>query len=397
MKLTVFTDLRCSAAVPGMVCALDSTRRYAFWTRYLAVFDEVTVVARLTALSTDGPALTGPGVSFVGAPDYNGAAQYLGRLPALRHVIAGACAERTAFISHVPGRVGTQAARHLRRIGKTYGVEVVGDPRAVFARGAVRHPLRPILRYVLPKDLQDVVRHAAAASYVTTAALQHAYPCDGLQIGVSDVALGPDALASEWKRARNDHGTFRMVTVGSLAQLYKGPDVLLDALADCVARGLDVGVVFVGDGRFRSRLEAQAAALGVSHRVLFRGRLSPGAAVRAELDAADLFVLPSRADGLPRALIEAMARGLPCLASRVGGIPELLAAEDLVTPGDSSDLADQIEAVIRQPERREEMAQRCLARARDFDEPLLVERRREFYRAVLERAGSDVHTVPAGS
>jgi glycosyltransferase involved in cell wall biosynthesis len=108
--------------------------------------------------------------------------------------------------------------------------------------------------------------------------------------------------------------------------------------------------------------------------------------VRAELDAADLFLLPSRAEGLPRALVEAMARGLPCLASRIGGVPELLAEEDLLTPGDVRSTAAQIESALRRPERRARMAQRNLERARDFQEEQLIGRRRQFYRELESRS-----------
>src|SRR5690349_24505273 len=108
--------------------------------------------------------------------------------------------------------------------------------------------------------------------------------------------------------------------------------------------------------------------------------------MRAELDSADLFILPSRAEGLPRALVEAMAHGLPCLASRIGGVPELIAEEDLLTPGDVRSTAAQIENVLRQPERRARMAERNLRRARDFQEEQLIGRRRRFYQEVIERS-----------
>lgn len=75
-----------------------------------------------------------------------------------------------------------------------------------------------------------------------------------------------------------------------------------------------------------------AGRLGVADRVTFVGTVPAGAAVRAHLDAADLVVVPSRTEGLPRALIEAMARGLPAVGTTVGGIPELLADVDLVPP-----------------------------------------------------------------
>ena len=123
--------------------------------------------------------------------------------------------------------------------------------------------------------------------------------------------------------------------MGTLEQLYKAPDVLLDAVGQCFRQGLDLELVWIGGGQYQQQLEARAKELGLSPRVRFLGQLPAGDAVRGELDRADLFVLPSRQEGLPRAMLEAMARGLPCIGSTVGGIPELLPAEDLVPPGDT--------------------------------------------------------------
>ena len=88
----------------------------------------------------------------------------------------------------------------------------------------------------------------------------------------------------------------------------------------------------------------------------FLGQLPAGEMVRAQLDKADLFILPSKTEGLPRALVEAMARALPCIGTTVGGIPELLPSEDLVPPGDVKALAETIEDVLRRPERLAKMS-----------------------------------------
>jgi glycosyltransferase involved in cell wall biosynthesis len=385
MELTVFTESRCALNAAGTVCTLDSPRAYPFWARYLECFSRVTVVARLAPHTIDGPALTGPGVCFSPLPHYSGPAQHVIRMPAIQRALQPVCERESAFILRLPGRVGGLAGHVLRRAARPYAVEVAGDPADVFRRGSIEHPLRPLFRRVFAADLRWLTRHAVAAAYVTERTLQQRYPCPGFTIAFSSVDLGPAAFAPAWKRARAEQRSFHLVTVGSLAQLYKGPDVLLAALAQLVAHDIDVNLAFVGDGRFRPRLEAQAAALGLHGRVEFRGHVPAGAPVCAELDAADLFVLPSRAEGLPRALIEAMARGLPCLASRVGGIPELLAAEDLVPPGDSSALAGQIEDALLRPARRNRMAERNHVRARDFRSELLAARRREFYQQVGDR------------
>jgi glycosyltransferase involved in cell wall biosynthesis len=120
-------------------------------------------------------------------------------------------------------------------------------------------------------------------------------------------------------------------------------------------------------------------------RTLFLGELPAGEAVRAELDRADLFVLPSRTEGLPRAMLEAMARALPCLGSTVGGIPELLPPEDMVSPGDVTALARKIREVLADPPRMSRMSARNLEKAQAYREEILQERRVAFYQHVKEK------------
>jgi glycosyltransferase involved in cell wall biosynthesis len=125
-------------------------------------------------------------------------------------------------------------------------------------------------------------------------------------------------------------------------------------------------------------LESRAAALGLGDVAQFRGHLTTPEAVRAELDQAHLFVLPSRQEGLPRAMIEAMARALPCLGSSVGGVPELLPAEDLVPPDDALALANKICEVLADPDRMARMSARNLEKSREYGEAL-DQRRHAFY------------------
>jgi glycosyltransferase involved in cell wall biosynthesis len=143
---------------------------------------------------------------------------------------------------------------------------------------------------------------------------------------------------------------------------------------------------WVGDGGYRSSLEGLSRRMGMGERVRFLGRLQAGSPVRQVLDSGDLFVLPSLCEGLPRALIEAMARGLPCIGTDVGGIPELLPPEALVRAGDPHALASKIREIILNPELANRLACQNLARSRDFAEPVLAERRSAFYAAVRQTA-----------
>jgi glycosyltransferase involved in cell wall biosynthesis len=175
--------------------------------------------------------------------------------------------------------------------------------------------------------------------------------------------------------------------IGSLAQLYKGPDVLIDAVA-LLPETLQLDVTMVGKGVHREALEQRAHARGQAHRIHFVGLLPPGPeSIRAALDQADLFVLPSRTEGLPRVIVEALARATPCVATRVGGVPELLAPEDLVASDAVRPLADKLTEVLTAPQRLTEMSARNLATARRYHADVLRPRRRQFYEVVRDRCG----------
>ena len=162
----------------------------------------------------------------------------------------------------------------------------------------------------------------------------------------------------------------RMVFVGRLAAV-KGVRVLLDALAEVRRTRPGATLTLVGDGPERAGIEAHAAALELSEAVRFTGYLTQDE-VAAELAAADLFVLPSFAEGVPVVLMEAMATGLPVIATRIAGIPELVeegVSGLLVPPGDAVALAAAIGELLADPDRRAAMGRAGRAKvAAEFDQ-----------------------------
>jgi glycosyltransferase involved in cell wall biosynthesis len=299
----------------------------------------------------------------------------------------------------VPSFIAMQVSRELYRDDRPFGVEVVGDPYDAFAPGAMNHPLRPLLRWSMVRQLRRQCARASAVAYVTETTLQRRYPCGAYGVGISDVHLpadaivvGGDVLATHFSSVELDGSAclprgkrqlrglpVRLVTVVSLERPYKGVHHLLSALEICVRAGLDAALTVVGDGRLRPQLEGQAAKLGLSRRVRFAGQLQAGEAIRAHLDEADLFVLPSLTEGLPRAMVEAMARGLPCIGTVVGGVPELLGPAELVRPADPRGLAAKIQEIAGNEARMASLSARNIAKAREFSEDALCERRLAFY------------------
>lgn len=146
-------------------------------------------------------------------------------------------------------------------------------------------------------------------------------------------------------RERGPHPV-RLITLGRLSS-EKGHDVLLRSFAELVGRRMHVTLDVVGDGPERPSLKALAEELGIAPHVTFHGRLLDEDVARAYADA-DVFVLPSRSEGFGVALIEAMATGLPVVATRSGGPEDIVLAGDglLAEPDDVRSLTEAIAAVV---------------------------------------------------
>jgi glycosyltransferase involved in cell wall biosynthesis len=194
-----------------------------------------------------------------------------------------------------------------------------------------------------------VLGRAGAVVAVSTALAAEAAQVLGVpvsRIGVAPMPVpvpAPALLATPMPFAP----PLRLVFVGRLV-LEKGLDVLLGAVALLVERGIDVQLVVVGSGPLEAKLRAQAARARLGDHVSWVGAVSPSEVGRY-LVAAHALVAPSRREGLGMVALEALAHGRPVVASRVGGLVEVVrdgADGLLVDPGDEGVLAD---ALMRLP------------------------------------------------
>lgn len=336
----------------------------------LSVFDKIVLVARCKKVKQKPDCLRvdNDRIECLPVADFKGNTGYLGQMQALwqcRNAVG--LADR--YWLRAPGFMATMVAFWLRRAGIPFFMHVVGDPAGIaetkteWLPGFMARPLVHIVRTRFQKHMLS----SSGGLAVTESTLQKIYPSSIPEndFGVSDVKL----LDSVFQKVRRDFAgdTFKIVMTAVFAK-YKGHCYLFEALKKVKQmQSRSVELYLIGQGPLRSRLETMAKELGLDDCIHFCGRIDWGPKLFAKLDEAHLFILSSvAAEGMPRAMLEGMARGLPVVATDVGGIPEIIDRDMLVPIRNSAALAEKIVSVMNDPQKLEILSCRNYRRAQDF-------------------------------
>jgi glycosyltransferase involved in cell wall biosynthesis len=294
----------------------------------------------------------------VGARDLAALAQLWRLMRARRPAIVHTHTSKAGFVGRLAARLaGVPAVVHQPHGHIFYGY--YGAPRTAFYVALERLAARWTDRIVtltdrgteehLARGIGRRAQYRSVPSGVPTAALR---------------AAAPDRAAAR-ARLGLPAGAFVVAALGRLVPV-KGLDFLVGALPALAAAIPSARLVLVGDGPERAALEAQARTLGVGDRVLVTGA---AADVTVALAAADALAAPSRNEGMGRALVEAMALGLPVVAAAVGGIPAVVADGEtgrLVPAGDAAALAAALIELGRDEALRAKLGAAAAARAEAF-------------------------------
>jgi glycosyltransferase involved in cell wall biosynthesis len=243
-------------------------------------------------------------------------------------------------------------------------------------------PWRDRAARAISRRVYQRVDHVVAVSSAIRDTLVGTY---GVPAGRVDLLLPATAAPAAAPR-RATGGT--AATVGVVGRLVpeKGVDVFLRAVALVSAAVPAARFVVVGDGPLRAALEDRAVSLGLAGVVTFTGFRPDAPQLIAGLD---VLVVPSRSDGSPLVVCEAMAAGIPVVASRVGGLPDLVAHGDsglLVRPEDPADLARSLVRLLRDPAAAQALGRRGRQLAEARSHARLVDRMTEVYAAVARSA-----------
>jgi glycosyltransferase involved in cell wall biosynthesis len=189
---------------------------------------------------------------------------------------------------------------------------------------------------------------------------------------------------------RRDHSPFEVLCVGTLMP-SKGLPLLINAVDRLVRQGRSMHLRLVGDGPDRQDLESTIVTRGLEGHVTLEGNCNQDR-VQAFYRETDLFVLASFAEGIPVVLMEAMAMELPCVATWITGIPELIRHGIdgwLVPPADEEQLADAIAKLMDDPELRRKLGRSARIRVQEkYDLERNTERLAEIYRRRLASSSS---------
>lgn len=354
-----------------------------FWQRYLQVFDSIDIAARMRECSYDEVEgflrVDGDNISYRPMPMARGGKEYILQLPQILKRAKAVLDDEVCAIIRLPSIIATFIYIYIIRKKIPHGIEVVANPNETYSN--------PIIRKILTRQLKKATQTANGVAYVTQFALQKEYQSYASRYGsdknhfdeyYSSITLSPDKI----DRPKNYKGKekFSLVHISNnISHDEKGHTVVIRTVKALRDKGYSIEVNFIGDGSMRPTFERLAEDLGIAQHVHFIGWLSSSDEVRKVLKENDIFIFPSVSEGLPRSVIEAMAVGLPCVASRVGGIPELVPDQFLFAPKDVDGYVSAVEKLITNPELMEEESQRSIDKASQYIIPVLQERRNAFY------------------
>lgn len=291
-------------------------------------------------------------------------------------------------IARLPSNNGFKAIRLAEKYKKPYLVEIVGCVFDAYWNYGLKGRLVAIPAYLYMKSL---VKNAPYAVYVTKDFLQSRYPCKNRQLALSDVALEgqkENILSARLERIKRRQGKLVIGTTAAVDVLYKGQEYVIKAIAElkkCLPYEIEYQLVGAGDIQ---RLNKIAKSFGVDDCLVYKGVIPHDEIFQWLDEDVDIYIQPSIVEGLSRALLEAMSRGLPCLASDCGGNPELVEKEFLFSKKNRKKIPQKIiqqlnklavrETMLEQAERNYKVANE------QYDKELLQNRRADFYKAFAE-------------
>lgn len=347
--------------------------------RYFYIADNFCMVVRLRKISNEvakgHELINHANTTIIETPDLSTFKGLLFSRKEAHRIIEEQVKASDYIIARLPGSVGNIAVKYAIKYRIPFFIEVVGCAWDALTSHSLRGKLvAPFMWFLTRRS----IKKAPYATYVTKKYLQKRYPNYGYNIYCSDVVLAKyeesvlETRIKKIKEKGKQH--FLLGTLAGVDIPYKGQRYVIEAIARLKITGQRFEYLIIGAGNQES-LKRLAEKLNVKDQVHFTGSV-PHEKVFILLDSIDIYIQPSRTEGMPRALIEAMSRGCLCIGSEVGGIPELLPKEYLFRKGNVNDLT----ALFLKIKENDllEQAKINFEKAKEFNDDILEKRRKKF-------------------
>lgn len=324
--------------------------------RYLEYFDEVIVFARVSKSNNVVKELkvNTDRLSFVEIPDFRGPKEMLMKSIKIVSKFRKACSDAEVIFLRAPSMLTIFLYRFIPKnkitsvefmMGATYFIE---DDSFIAQK----------VNKIIDNEAKKLVKKANATLYVTGEALQKEYPPnakayedsndDYFTCGVSDVVIEKEYLF-ERLPMNSESNHFILISVGFMDSYRKGQHILIETVKILKDKGYSIELRLIGEGKKKEEFEQLAKRLGLEKEVLFLGKISSRETLFQQLKESDIFLLPSKLEGLPRVIIEALSASLPVIASDVNGNSELVQSELLVQAFEASNYSEKIQELIENP------------------------------------------------
>lgn len=359
--------------------------------RYYYIADELKVAIRVKKV-TDEKILQGlskielDNFSVTACPNLSSVKGILFNRTKAKKILSEEIKNADFLIVRLPSFIGNLSIDIAREMGKPYFVEVVGCPWDAFLNLGIKGKLiAPYMKIAT----RNRVKEAPFAVYVTKEFLQKRYPTKGENINCSNVALiefDDAVLEKRLQRIQQDNPKIIIGTTAAVNVRFKGQQYIIEALGNLKKQGITNFEYHLTGAGDQTYLKAIAKKYEVLDQVKFLGAI-PHNQIFEWLDTIDIYAQPSRQEGLPRALIEAMSRGLPALGARTAGIPELLESEFIFS--NTKKNIDEICAILKKFNNEVMIAQsnRNYIEAKKYDKEVIETRRKNFFKKFASSLG----------
>lgn len=355
---------------------------HELYERYSYMADDITFMMRTKPISGERKFTEVPDkVNVVSVPNFKSPKTYLREKRNAERIIEHQIKKTDIAVLRTQSSIAQIALKYIKRYKVPYIIESVGCSwDSYWNHGLLGKAVAPYM-YLKTKS---AISEADYVYYVTTRFLQKRYPTKGKTVSCSNVVLSKsntDALIMRLEKLRGFDPTKRLVlgTAAALDTRYKGQEHVIRVLKDLVKAGYNAEYHLAGGmtgSKPNSFLRDLAERFGVSDRVVFCGSLSLDQMANY-YDSLDLYIQPSKQEGLPRAVIEAMSRGCPVIGTNIAGIPELIRKECLFKKNSDDAVAAAIQKIVSMD--LEEIAEENFNQAKEYEKDKLMEKREKFY------------------